>query len=123
MVVGYQSISQWPFQEPKLEEYLWNIYDSLEYLWNVIVSNSHDSGTDSLEVPTGYIRPMFLGYGMEYPYKICPFGNNWFSPLLVYHQKNHLTVVSRGSFKPLYSSTNQWEKDVYGCGTVHIPTM
>ena len=32
---------------------------------------------------------------------------------MVYHRPHHLPAVARGSLKPLYQSTSQWEKDIY----------
>ena len=42
----------------------------------------------------------------------CPFGKNRRAGAryTIYH---HSPAVSKGSFKPLYSSTNQWVKDIY----------
>ena len=43
-------------------------------------------------------------------FQSCPFGKNRLVWYTIYH---HLPVV-KGVNKPLYSSTNQWEKDIYG---------
>ena len=40
--------------------------------FSVLCINDHDSGTDSLEVPIPYIRPIFQAYVREYPNKIWP---------------------------------------------------